>query len=417
MCGLVGVAGRVNAQQDKVFKTLLYIDALRGFHSTGTLFVGNNKHAPTTVLREAVDASKFIKGDTFNKELMFLNRVLMGHNRYATVGDVTSDNAHPFKFDSVIGAHNGTLNNQALLPDSDDFEVDSKNLYHSIDKLGLEDTYSLLLGAWALSWWDTKNKSMNFIRNEERPMSYCYSLHGDTLYWASERGMLEFALNRSGIKYGTIVSTKPHHLYTIPVHSQGLGKMKITDLSKKARPKVVPMRKKTTSTQRGGGNAGNKYSEELREYLLLEKEVNPYGQVMFTGEMYHHPYEKVCLFLGKGSQFANDFSVGDLVRSECLSYSVMRDMYNMGVYSAEILDEDKYNEELDKKAFDSIVGYNGEMLTQAQFKARDTDCSWCSDPLEFTNDLTWITPHSAICTACKDVEDVKLYLTDATGTR
>ena len=37
------------------------------------------------------------------------NICIIAHSRYATVGDLTDELCHPFKFKNVAGCHNGTI--------------------------------------------------------------------------------------------------------------------------------------------------------------------------------------------------------------------------------------------------------------------------------------------------------------------
>ena len=148
--------------------------------------------------------------------------VLIGHNRYATQGAINGVNAHPFKHGDITGVHNGTLRQQSLLPESNTFQVDSENLVYSINKIGSESTYSKLNGAAALVWWNSKEETLHFLRNSERPFSYCYSKDNKTIFWASETWMLEGILGRNKIKHLPIFETTPHTEYVMNV-PKGIG--------------------------------------------------------------------------------------------------------------------------------------------------------------------------------------------------
>src|SRR3546814_12623264 len=43
------------------------------------------------------------------------SKAFIGHNRAATLGKVNGLNAHPFRYDNIMGAHNGTLDTQSWL--------------------------------------------------------------------------------------------------------------------------------------------------------------------------------------------------------------------------------------------------------------------------------------------------------------
>ena len=89
MCGLVGVAGNIFTTDRKAFRNLLVLDTLRGDHSTGTATVsaGGKIEVAKGVGHpyNLFDAFK----DIFDKDGIpksSVSKVIMGHNRYATMG-------------------------------------------------------------------------------------------------------------------------------------------------------------------------------------------------------------------------------------------------------------------------------------------------------------------------------------------
>lgn len=217
MCGIVVVAGKIEKTEKDVFRQMLIVDALRGPHSTGFVTVkGDN----VEVFKTVGDPYMAMEHRGFDRALAKDTNVLIGHNRYATVGKVNRQNAHPFEFPSVVGAHNGTLTNKYALPDHTHFDVDSEALYNSFDVDGVDLTIGKLRGAWSLVWWDKVGKTLNFLRNNERPMAYCLSEDGKTLFAASEGHMLLWILARNSIKHTPINITAVDVHYTLPVENQ-----------------------------------------------------------------------------------------------------------------------------------------------------------------------------------------------------
>lgn len=215
MCGHVGVAGDILQLDKDVFTTLLFVDQLRGMDSTGVM--ASKMNGEVNVHTSVQCATTFIHSKEYSEALIGNLNVLLGHNRAATVGKIKHENVHPFIHGNIVGAHNGTLRRMHLLDDYKDFEVDSDCIFFNIHKNGLRDTVKKLDGAFALVYYDTKEQKLVFIRNKERSFFYCFSTDKKRLYWASEKEMLNFALDRKNIVHTPIVSTVPGSSYTFSV--------------------------------------------------------------------------------------------------------------------------------------------------------------------------------------------------------
>lgn len=142
MCGIVAVINKYTNgftdEQLKAFESLLYIDGLRGLDSTGVFAVDNvgdlvvakNKGNPCLFLEDG-------GWTTVRQEMFRKGSALVGHNRKATRGAISDDNAHPFLINNELClVHNGTMygDHKHLK----DVEVDSHAIAHVLHEKGIK---------------------------------------------------------------------------------------------------------------------------------------------------------------------------------------------------------------------------------------------------------------------------------------
>jgi predicted glutamine amidotransferase len=201
MCGHVGIAGKLELKDEMTLKRLLIFDYFRGPDSTGFAALrGNGEVFLTKVASHPINLFDMKK---FNAALnAYTSDIFLGHNRFATKGKVNDSNAHPFHCGHIVGAHNGTLESSSwkALETELGYEtaVDSEAIFLCIEKIGIEKTVPLLQGAWALVWFNLEDKSLNFLRNDQRSFWYSYSEKFDKIIWASEWPTIRSALHVDG---------------------------------------------------------------------------------------------------------------------------------------------------------------------------------------------------------------------------
>lgn len=220
MCGLVGMAGNIVESDKKALMLLLRFDVVRGWDSTG-LGVVTEKDGEIHLHKE-VGAPEYLFAidDNFDQKGIYTGprgKVFIGHNRAATKGKITKENAHPFLHDGIIGAHNGTLTSVSTLENGYKFDVDSEAIFYNLAQYEAVSVISNVWGAYALTWYDDSDEKLKIIRNVERPLYWTRRTDKDTIFWASEEWMLTYALRKAGVSHGKIEMFEVNTLYTLDV--------------------------------------------------------------------------------------------------------------------------------------------------------------------------------------------------------
>ena len=205
MCGHVGCLGNINEAEKKMFRDMLIFDQVRGFDSTGVVIVPYATNLEPKIVKDLGAAQNLWEYDVHNN---FSTRgivtggvnCLIGHNRAATLGAINVDNAHPFNFGDVYGAHNGSLRWWDELEGADQFDVDSKAIYNDISVNGVDHTWKSFWGAAALVWYNSTERKVYMIRNDERPLYVTTNKAENAMFWASEPWMFTVAAQRHKVE-------------------------------------------------------------------------------------------------------------------------------------------------------------------------------------------------------------------------
>lgn len=203
MCGHVGIAGKLALKDEATLKRLLLLDYFRGPDSTGLAGIRGPTHQNRVRIAKVASHPLDLFDTIRFKEALngAVSQVFMGHNRAATRGAVTNMNAHPFHVGKIVGAHNGTLSpasfTELKAKLEQDYDVDSEAIIASIDRFGIKETAKMLQGAWALVWYNLEDETLNFLRNDQRPMWLAYSDDFTRIVWASQYHMIQAAAGLS----------------------------------------------------------------------------------------------------------------------------------------------------------------------------------------------------------------------------
>lgn len=217
MCGLVAFfSGHTNGlgyDEAKAFSDMLFVDTLRGWDSTGAFSVSNRGNVH--MLKAALTGPDFICTQDYKDmqtEAVRDGIFLVGHNRAATRGTINDVNAHPFVInDNIILVQNGTWNGDHT--HIKNTEVDTETVAHIIhDEVDIEKALQKINAAYALIWYNVKEKAMYAIRNSQRPLWVARTKRGGEML-ASEASTILFASMRQGIELtGKPYEIAPGHL-------------------------------------------------------------------------------------------------------------------------------------------------------------------------------------------------------------
>lgn len=205
MCGIVGIINKYGHGftnvQCSMAHSLIMADAVRGMDSTGLFQV--SKDFDLRWIKEASNAGVLATNpeyEEFMKQLYRDGLMVIGHNRKATRGKISDDNAHPFIEGNTILVHNGFISNLFEIDKEKKFEsdVDSQSLCKFIEAEGYQKAFTSITGAFAVAFYDINKNRLTLTRNDQRPLFF---VETETSWMiGSERSMIEWAILREGQK-------------------------------------------------------------------------------------------------------------------------------------------------------------------------------------------------------------------------
>lgn len=237
MCGIVGFVTRYSngfsSAEADMFETMLFLDTLRGFDSTGVF--GVDTHGNLELHKEACHGPDFIgtkEYKEFKGKAIRNGLFMVGHNRAATRGVVKDINAHPFCVDDkIVLVQNGTMRGDHKK--HADVEVDSHAIAHILAKEpDIAKALSSFDAAYALVWYDVEQELLHIIRNSERPL-FIAEFENQGFMFASERATILYAAERCNAHSQPKFKSEPyllpeHTLFTFSVKDKSIKKTQLT---------------------------------------------------------------------------------------------------------------------------------------------------------------------------------------------
>lgn len=304
MCGIIGIVSAYNngfsQPEIDAFNKMLYLDALRGFDSTG-VFAGD-KSKNVLILKEASPAPIFMgrkEYQDFTDKLRVHAKFSVGHNRAATRGNIEDKNAHPFWVeDKIVLVQNGTwYGDHKKIKETD---VDTEVVAHLIaEHEDVKEALHKIDAAYALVWFDVKNNQLNFVRNAARPLWFAHTKSGAMLF-CSEPETIRYAVDKANWKYDKEpFQIAENILFRLSFDKTGDYTTKNIDVAKKTSvtyPLVTwpggaagnaPFRRSQTQQHHGGGTDDITFS-------FLEC-YQPDASVFFEDASAQHEYAQTAL--------------------------------------------------------------------------------------------------------------------------
>lgn len=270
MCGLVGFVNRdMVAKSVKDFiKQSLIANSLRGIDGSGFCIVDEKE--TVQYYKRPLPGWDLVQLIPTNSILADTVPITFGliHNRASTNGGNKIETSHPINFEHITLIHNGVVTQLHSLGST--WEVhDSTAIAIAMAQKSEKETLELLVGAYALIWYNAIDKTFNVARNDQRPLYMATVKKSKSLLFGSEDGMLMWLADRNDIDLKEISLIEPGTHFKIS-HNPN-SKMKII----KFKPHTPPV----YNTPAIGYSATNAYNV----YTTIRDKEEFYG--IYDGEL------------------------------------------------------------------------------------------------------------------------------------
>jgi len=265
MCGIYGFFGRAPKNERRKLAELMLKLAVvtleRGRHSTG-YYARSDEHEYYE--KNAEPANTFYRNSELFVDAIKSSFMFVGHNRAASVGAITTENAHPFIGDNFVGVVNGTFSKifdimSDVAFDKIEGETDSEAIIHEFDRhKTVNIPFLKKLKVYSIVLADRNSDKLYFMRDPQRPLVIAdmRSTLGCRVF-ASTGEILETALAKAGYDPDNIdyFWTKSFCLYEGDIETGEVNKLK--RYHKAPKPPKPPKQEQRGSTGQPNQNRKN----------------------------------------------------------------------------------------------------------------------------------------------------------------
>ena len=222
MCGIMGYYsfGNTLPDKNKIEKMFVLLES-RGRDASGFAFIDNISNQ-LKVTKAPVPSSHLIKSDIWKS--LLLPKKMIFHTRMKTQGDPQNNmNNHPlFTKEGIAIVHNGMIYNDKEIFSGKikrDAQVDSEAILgvmmkNKKNKDLIKTIFDSLEGIFAVAMINQNEPNKLILIKKNNPIELYYNSKDDILYFASERGIMQNALDiRTNYKRGFGIGENEYHNY------------------------------------------------------------------------------------------------------------------------------------------------------------------------------------------------------------
>ena len=400
MCGIIGYINYAKTINERkkfaaFLKQAIHCDTLRGHHGTGVL--GVDDKGKMSMYKRDLSGHDFIELQKAKDIIDSTDNVFaVAHNRWATRGTASNENTHPFQHGDITLFHNGTVTNIHSLS-KEKFNVDSDGVSYLINQNDMD--YKSILeefeGGYSLVFYNEFDNTLNFARNEEKPMAFI-KLDTGSYIFGSEIGMIEWLAKRNGLVIESSFTTKPGTVLTIPLDPNE----DVRTISFK--PKEAVLVKHYPYFDNKKKSYRFSYIEDL-EIMVTAGDWVPYnnthkqdpeqnGYIKCTSERYHNL----------------QINISQIQRKHYHNYKDKTLKVKINSVTADNIAYARFISIVSPEKTDNTIpfllkGPNKSKITRHDFLTKVKDgCSMCTTPLTEHNEVTWDNEGNPFCSDCAE---------------